>query len=167
MVTDQEWQDFREYNKKIRQRRQQEHRDLTALIRQRKAEDMTGCFILTFWARGYDGVAAVQVFDNTAKINRFTDIGPMGHYDVKSLDKLTDELREEGFRPTHDPAAGQMLDLWSNRQKWIDGIKAVQLKAAMDTLEWNGYRNEYLEIWQSRDLDKALKYCKEFGLKIL
>lgn len=118
--------DFREKNRRIRQRQDQEERHLASLVEQRLIEDSPGIPVLSFYAYGYEGIATVQIFGDCARLTRWTDIGPMGHFDIKNLTRLAHELRMEGFNPVDDPNAAQVLELWASRERWSQGLKTMQ-----------------------------------------
>ena len=165
-MTDQEWADFRAEIKRDKDKQAKQERALAILVKQSKAESGSMVPVLTFRAYGYDCIALVQIFEDSARISRFTDIGPMGHLDIKNLDKLAYELKMEGFEPVVDSSAIETLEAWISQPKWEEGLKAMQITATTNTLYYHGYGDQANEVMRLRNPSLGYRYCKEFGLKV-
>lgn len=120
---------------------------------------------MTFYGLNHKAVAVVQIFGDRARVSRFADIGPMGHSET-SINKLADELRDEGYRPVEDPNAGAILDLWASRSKWVEGLRSMQIISLHNTLSYHGYNDQANEVWNTGDIALGYLYCKQFGLSI-
>lgn len=150
---------------KRRRNREIEARQLSRLIKQRQAEAGTNVPILTFYGLNHKAVAVVQIFGDRARVSRFTDIGPMGHSETR-VNKLADELRDEGYRPIEDPNAGAVLDMWASRQKWVDGLRSMQIVNLNNALCFHGYFEQAREVWTTENVALGYLYCKQFGINV-
>lgn len=165
-MTDQDWTDFRAEMKRLKQERTDREQLLESLIQRRKAESGPTIPLLVFHAESYGGIAVVQIFGDEARISRFTDIGPMGHYDVKGLDKLAEELWMGSYKIADDPSAAETLEAWTSQPKWDEGLKGMQIAATANTLNYHGYDDQANEVRRERNPALGYRYCKEFGLKV-
>ena len=158
--------DFLVEMKRLKQERTNREQLLSTLIQRYKAESGSMIPILVFHAESYGGIAVVQIFGDEARISRFTDIGPMGHYDVKNLKELAEELWMGSYKIVDDSSAAETLEAWMSRPKWTEGLRAMQVAATANTLYYHGYSDQSNDVRRLRDPALGYQYCKQFNLKV-
>lgn len=152
---------------KKRQEREHQARRLDALVKQRQIEAGNGATILHFYGETTQAVALVQIYDDgVTRITRYTDIGPMSHTELKDPSRLAEELHESGFDLNEDPNAGALLEEWSKRPRWAEGLKQMELMAIHNALSYHGLYKIASVVLRTRSTKMGYYYCRQFGVTV-
>jgi hypothetical protein len=159
--------ELRAWIAKKRQERERQTRRLNALVKQRRIEAGNAVTVLHFYGETTQAIALVQIHDDgTTRITRYTDIGPMSHTELKDPSRLAEELHESGFDLNEDPNAGVLLEEWTRRPRWAEGLKSMEIMAIVNSLSYHGLYKIASVIQRTRSTKMGYYYCRQFGVTV-
>lgn len=136
-------------------RQYQQEAELSAYIATQRNQSTT-IPVYTFFSTGRNLVAVVQDFGDKLRISRFSNVGAMGHLDVKDVTKIGYELRMEGFETEISTEAGALLESWVGTPEWERGNKQALFLAYWNTFSFMGRNDLYRQMDHAGSLDEAI-----------